>query len=296
MNYPSARWVIVLATLFLASCGFSDHGFLAPAGPIAEAQRNHFLSITAWTLVVIVPLFVATPIVLWKYRFGKKDSTYRPNWTFSWILEGLIWGLPLIIVGVLGWNVWKVSHQLDPYTPIASDKPTLRIQVVGLDWKWLFIYPDQKIASVNQLVFPADRPVRFELTSETVMQAFMIPRLGSQIYAMPGMITQLNLLASEPGSYRGQNTQYNGKAFAKQKFTAKAVSEFTFEDWVNQQKSNPPLDISAYNKLARRSVLSEPVFFGNITPGMFQRIIERVKSTPAVELPGAVKQTSEGGS
>lgn len=289
------RCSLLLAILLLSSCGFQDHGFLAPSGPVAEIQRDHFWSIIGWTMVVIVPLFIATPIVLWKYRLGKKNATYRPNWTFSWTLEGLIWGLPVIIVAILSWNLWEVSHKLDPYKSIASDKPTLHIQAVSLDWKWLFIYPDQHIASVNKVVFPANRPVRFELTSETVMQSFMIPRLGSQIYTMPGMVTKLNLLASKPGSYRGQNTQYNGKGFAKQKFTAQAVSDTEFKQWVKQQKSRPPLDMSAYNKLARRSVLSEPAFFGDVSPQLFKQILTRVKSTPASDLPGAAKTNSQGG-
>lgn len=290
-----ARYLPITATVFLCSCGFSEHGFLAPSGPIAEAQKNHLLSITGWTLVVIVPLFIALPIVLWKYRFGNRKSLYRPNWSFSWLLEGLIWGLPLIIVSILSWNVWWVSKELDPYAPISSDQPALHIQVIGLDWKWLFIYPDQRIASVNQLVIPVNRPIEFELTSETVMQSFMIPRLGSQIYAMPGMVSQLHLLASETGNFRGQNTQYNGRSFAKQKFITRALSGDEFRAWINRQKTNPPLDMPTYNRVARRSVPKRPEFFGDVAPDLFERIVTRVKNTPADELPGAAPKRSQGG-
>lgn len=293
MRYLSACCLIA-ATLLLSSCGSQELGFLSPAGPIAEAQRSHFFSIAGWTLLVIVPLFIAVPIALWKYRLGKKDAVYRPEWDFSWLLEGLIWGLPIIIVGVLSWNVWKLSHKLDPYKPIASDKPALHIQVVSLDWKWLFIYPEQHIASVNHVVFPVDRPVRFELTSETVMQSFMIPRLGGQIYTMPGMTTQLHLLAAEPGVYRGLNTQYNGESFAKQKFTAKAVSDSEFDNWVSQVQSSPQLDMGRYNQLAKRSVVKEPIFFGSVEPDLFSQIMMRVRTTPAASLPGSVTAINEG--
>lgn len=295
MRHLPACCLISVTSLFLSSCGFHDHGFLASAGPIAEAQRAHFWSIIRWTLIVIVPLFVAMPIVLWKYRQGKTGAVYRPDWTFSWLLEGIIWGLPLVIVAILSWNVWRVSHTLDPYTPITSAKPALHIQVVSLDWKWLFIYPDQRIASVDKVVFPAGRPVHFELTSETVMQSFMIPRLGSQIYTMPGMITQLHLLASKPGQYQGQNTQYNGKSFAQQKFTAQAVTDSGFRRWIKQQQAQPPLDMTAYNRLAQRSVLAAPKFFGSVKQDLFNQILARVKNTPAAALPGAAKDTSQGG-
>ncbi len=286
---------LILATLLLSSCGFLDYGFLAPAGPIAEAQRDQFWLVTCWTMVVILPFFVAMPIVLWKYRRSRKNAVYRPNWTFSWLLESLIWGVPLVIVSILSWNVWKATHTLDPYRPIAGDKPALHIQVVSLDWKWLFIYPEQKIASVNVVAFPVGRPVHFELTSETVMQSFMIPRLGSQIYTMPGMVTQLHLLASKPGEYRGQNTQYNGKFYAEQKFTARAISDSEFKRWIKQKQSHPPLDMRAYSRLAQRSILSEPEFFGSVTQELFNQIVERVKTTPAADLPGAAKATGKGG-
>lgn len=288
-------YCVISATLLLSSCDFIDHGFLAPAGPVAEVQRGQFWLVTRWTIVVIMPLFVAMPIVLWKYRSGKRNAVYRPNWTFSWLLESLIWGVPLVIVGILSWNLWRATHILDPYSPIAGDEPALHIQVISLDWKWLFIYPEQQVASVNFLALPVNRPIHFELTSETVMQSFMIPRLGSQIYTMPGMETQLHLLASKPGEYRGQNTQYNGKFFAKQKFTAHAITDAEFKRWIKQQQSQPPLNMDVYNQLAQRSVLKEPKFFGSVPRNFFSQIIERVKNTPAALLPGAVNNTRPGG-
>lgn len=271
----------------LAACGFSDHGFLAATGPIAQAQRDHFFSIIGWTLVVIVPLFIATPIVLWKYRLGQTKAPYRPNWAFSRVLESLIWGLPVVIVAILGWNLWQASHRLDPYKPIPGEQPPLDIQVVSLDWKWLFIYPDDGIARVNELVIPVNRPISFKLTSQTVMQSFLIPRLGGQIYTMPGMTTRLHLLASEPGRYRGQNTQYNGKGFAKQKFAVHAVDETEFRQWLDRQKSAPALDMNAYLELAERSVIAKPKSFGEVCDQLFEQILTQARNQPSSVLPSA---------
>ncbi|MGC3872477.1 COX aromatic rich motif-containing protein [Halomonas sp. GXIMD04776] len=274
----STYCLLIAISLLLTSCGINEHGFLAPAGPIAQSQREHFFFIIGWTLVVIVPLFVALPIVLWKYRLGKTSSAYRPDWASSWILEVLIWGIPFIVVGVLSWQLWHLSHELDPYKPIQSDKPALDIQVVSLDWKWLFIYPNQGVAAVDELVLPVDRPVRFRLTSDTVMQSFMIPRLGSQIYTMPGMVTELNLLADHIGNYRGMNTQYNGEGFSKQKFTARVMEPSAFDEWVQRmQQSRPPLDWTAYEQLAKRSVLSSPITFGAVPEKLFDRVVSKFK-------------------
>ncbi len=289
----SKRCWPVLPFFLLTSCGFDKHGFLASVGPVAQAQRDHFFSITGWVLVVIVPLFVATPIVLWKYRLGRR-GVYRPEWSFSWILETLIWGLPLIIVAILGVNLWQVSHKLDPYDPISSTQPPLDIQVVSLDWKWLFIYPHQRVAAVDELVLPVNRPISFQLTSGTVMQSFMIPRLGGQIYTMPGMVTHLHLLADKPGTYRGLNTQYNGKGFARQKFTARVTSGDDFKQWIEHQQSKPPLDMTAYQELSKRSVLAQPIEYGGVPAKLFQRIIKKVQSTPAAALPSGEPEREHG--
>lgn len=290
MKYAAAiawRGAIVISLFGLASCGWQNHGFLASAGPVAEAERGHFFAVIGWTLIVIVPLFVATPIVLWKYRLGRKDAAYRPNWTSSWFFEVLIWGLPLVIVAILGWNLWGLSHQLDPYKPIASDKSPLKIKVVGLNWKWLFIYPGQNVAAAGKLMLPTDRPISFRLTSATVMQSFYIPRLGSQIYTMPGMVTQLHLLAAKPGRYLGMNAQYNGEGFAAQQFQVHAVSEADFKHWVAQTHAKPPLDLAAYKEVAERSVLAEPKSYGSVSNKLFRQIVARTKATPASRTQGA---------
>lgn len=254
----------------------ASNGFLNPAGPVASALRDHFVFILLIMTIVIVPLLVALPWALWRYRFGNKSANYQPNWEFSLPLELLIWGLPVVIVSILGWKLWEQSYKLDPYTPLDSAQAPLEVQVVSLDWKWLFVYPEQGVASVNELMIVAGRPVSFRLTSGTVMQSFIIPRLGGQIYTMAGMVTQLNLMASEPGEFRGENTQYNGMGFANQKFVARAVSQTDFSTWASAtRQSKPPLNQAAWAQLAQRSVLPAPLFFGSIPDRFFSEVVAK---------------------
>ena len=263
-----------LLVLMLSMAAAASNGFINPAGPIAEALRDHLIFIVVVMSVVIVPLFIALPWTLWRYRLRTKSGSYQPNWEFSWPLEILIWGLPAVIVVILGWNLWHQSYELDPYKPLAATEAPLEIQAIGLDWKWVFIYPEQNVASVNEVMIVAGRPVRFRLTSGTVMQSFMIPRLGGQIYTMAGMVTQMNLLASEPGQFRGLNTQYNGMGFANQKFMANAVSQGDFDAWATKMSnSKPPLNKAAWALLAKPSVLAAPQSFGSVAEGLFTGVV-----------------------
>ena len=163
-------------------------------------------------------MILLTPVFAWHNRLANTRSAYRPQWSFSWPLEGLIWIPPTLIVVSLAVLVWRDTHALDPYRPLPSDLPPTEVQAVALDWKWLFIYPDKQIAAADELVFPADRPVHLKLTSGTVMQSLLFPQLAGQIFAMAGMTTQLNIAADRPGTYRGENTQFNGEGFQRQKF------------------------------------------------------------------------------
>ena len=263
-----------LLLLMFSVATTASNGFINPAGPIAEALRDHLIFIVMVMAVVIVPLFIALPWTLWRYRLRTKSGSYQPNWEFSWPLEILIWGLPAVIVVVLGWNLWHQSYELDPYKPLAAAEAPLEIQAIALDWKWVFIYPDQNVASVNEVMIVAGRPVRFRLTSGTVMQSFMIPRLGGQIYTMAGMETQMNLLASKPGQFRGLNTQYNGMGFANQKFITHAVSQADFDAWATKMSdSKPPLNQAAWALLAKPSVLPAPQSFGSVAEGLFTGVI-----------------------
>ena len=256
-----SRWLTAGSSLLLlAACSGPTHlSFLNPQGPIAEAQRWHFYWVTAIMLVLVAgPIFILLPFWAWRYRYGGKKGKYTPNWEFSRLLEITAWGGPIIIVAILAFFVWRDSHKLDPYEPIASTQSALQVQVIGYDWKWLFIYPDEGIATVGTLAMPVGRPVTLHLTSGTVMQSLFIPALGSQIYAMGGMVSQLNLEASKPGLSLGENTMYNGNGFHQQKFTAQAMSPADFKTWVaNVHSHGMPLDAPTLQAIARQGTRKE---------------------------------------
>ncbi|MBW4047629.1 MAG: ubiquinol oxidase subunit II [Proteobacteria bacterium] len=275
-NQAARRWLSLAAPPLLSACSHAQSGFLAAKGPVAHAQSVLFYDVIGVMLVVIVPVFILMPLWVWKYRRANRHSDYQPKWEFSWLLEIVVWGIPGLVVIVLGIKVWTETHRLDPYRVVASAQAPLVVQVVGLDWKWLFIYPQQHIATVNQLVFPVDRPLQLELTSDTVMQSFMIPQLGGQIYAMAGMRTELNLMADQLGHYGVENTQYNGDGFAKQRFRAQAVSAAEFAHWVVQAHTGgAALDAVAYQALAVKSVPAHPLVYSSVEPRLFQQIINK---------------------
>ncbi|WP_246683015.1 COX aromatic rich motif-containing protein [Methylobacterium sp. WL9] len=258
----------------LGGCGVLDHGFLNAAGPVADETRSLFLLVCFILIFVAGPVLVLTPIFAWHYRLANTKSAYRPQWGFNWPLEGLIWIPPALIVVVLAVLLWRDTHRLDPYRPLASAQAPVEVQAVALDWKWLFIYPDEGVASVDELVFPAERPVHLSLTSGTVMQSFFVPRLGGQIYAMAGMTTQLNLAASEPGRFLGENTQFNGIGFQNQKFAVLAQTADGYAAWLAQARaSGKTLDRHAFKTLSARSTLAEPIRFGSVAPGLFPAIL-----------------------
>lgn len=284
-----AAWPALLAPLLLSGC--SSHNthltFLNPQGPIALAERNHFAIVVLMLMIVVVPVLVLTPFFAFRYRYGVESRPYTPRSDFNWRLEFFIWGVPFGIVTAL--SVWLAQDTvgLDPYRPLPSDKPPLDIQVVGYDWKWLFVYPDQGVASAGELALPTGRPVRFELTSDTVLQSFFIPALGSQIYAMPGMVTWLNLQADNAGRFRGLNTQYNGDDFEKQRFTALAMSPADFDAWVQKLKATGvPMNEAAYRVLQQRNSLDATrealggggappgaIYFKDASPKLFQDVV-----------------------
>jgi len=268
------RTIPVLVCLMLEGCGVLDWGFLSPAGPIAGAIRDEFLLVCLVMLFVIGPVLLLVPLIAWHYRLSNTKSAYRPQWGFSWSLEGLIWIPPTIIVVVLAVFLWRDTHRLDPYRPLPG--APLEVQVVAMDWKWLFIYPGQGVATVNRLVISAGQPVHLSLTSATVMQSILMPRLAGQIYAMAGMRTQLNFAADAPGSYLGENVQFNGMGFQNQKFAVDAMGADGFAQWLAQTRAQPNrLDEAAYTSLSRRSTLPGPLAFGAVESDLFQRILDQ---------------------
>ncbi len=266
------RRAIPFICLLLSGCSVFERGFLSPGGPVASATRSEFLLVCLIMLFVIGPVLLLVPLFAWHYRLSNTRSAYRPQWGFSWSLEGLIWIPPAIIVVVLAVFLWRDTHRLDPYTRLPGQ--AIEIQAVALDWKWLFIYPDQGVATVNQLVIPAGQPVHLSLTSGTVMQSLLMPRLAGQIYAMAGMRTQLNFAADAPGAFWGENTQFNGMGFQNEKFDIVAESPADFAHWLAETKAQPNrLDTAEYETLSHRSTLPHPLAFGAVDPGLFDRIV-----------------------
>ncbi len=229
-------------------------------------------------LFVIGPVLLLAPLFAWHYRLSNTQSAYRPQWGFSWPLEGLIWIPPALIVVGLAVLLWRGTHLLDPYKPLPGQP--IEIQAVALDWKWLFIYPAQGVATVNRLVIPAGQPVHLSLTSATVMQSILMPRLAGQIYAMAGMRTQLNFAANAPGFYRGENVQFNGMGFQNQKFAVISLDVDGFAHWLAHIRAQPNrLDAAAYDTLSRRTVLPQPLEFGAVEPGLFGSIVALAQSS-----------------
>ncbi|MEZ5788191.1 MAG: ubiquinol oxidase subunit II [Xanthobacteraceae bacterium] len=262
--------------LMVAGCGLTEAPVLDPKGPITLVERDLLLTAFGLMLIVVIPVFVMASIFVWWYRPVSRHDIYDPDWGYSVWMDALVWLVPAAIVVAIGTLVWDYTHRLDPYKPIASSKSPLEVQVVGQDWKWLFLYPEQNIATVNELVFPSGRPLTLKITSDTVMNSFMIPALGGQIYAMAGMETRLNLLADEPGQFAGRNMQYSGSGFANQHFTAIATSDQDFEAWVAKaRQSGKTLDNAAYEQLAKPSQLHPVTYYAAFEPNLFARIIAK---------------------
>ena len=237
-----------------ASSGL-EQSFLRPMGPVAEEQFSHLLRVIAITMVVILPVLVGVPFILWRYRYASPRGEYTPEWEFSKGLEWALWGVPVLVVLVLAGWLWHSTGKLDPYRPLGPQP--LQVQAIGLDWKWIFIYPEEGIATVNELAVPVGRPVELTLTTDTVMQSLLISSLTGQIYAMPGMTTKLNFAASRAGEAEGENTQFNGTGFGRQKFTVRALSPADYAVWASSAASDLPLDEATYAILRRQSVLAD---------------------------------------
>jgi cytochrome o ubiquinol oxidase subunit 2 len=268
------RFILVGSAMLLSSC--QQTGILDPRGPVASAERLLLINSTAIMLVVIVPVILMALGFAWWYRASNPRATRSDELAYEGRVDFVVWSIPALVVILLGGITWVGSHQLDPRAPIASTVKPLPVYVVSLDWKWLFIYPDQGIAAVNQLVIPVGTPISFRLTSATVMNSFLVPQLGSQIYTMPGMTTHLNLLADSPGEYPGISANFSGNGFAWMQFIAKAVPAAEFDGWVAQVRgSGPALDIPGYAQLAKPSQAVPPMTYRSVDPKLFERIVEQ---------------------
>ena len=251
---------MLLPLLAMAGC---NTVVLNPSGDIAAQQGHLVVVATLLMLLIIVPVIALTLLFAWRYRHSNTQAKYEPDWDHSTKLELVIWGAPLLIIIVLGLLTWISTHLLDPFRPlsridasrpVAADVKPLVVQVVALDWKWLFIYPEQGIATVNELVTPVDVPVRFQITASTVMNSFYIPALAGQIYAMPGMQTTLNAVINQPGEWEGFSANYSGAGFSHMRFKYRGVSQAEFGNWVQSAKSaGGELTRAGYQQLAAPS-------------------------------------------
>lgn len=247
---------------------------LFPKGIIAVEERNLLFIIQGIMLLVIIPVYVLTFIFSWKYRADNKKATYDPELVDNVVAEYFWWGIPLIFTLIIGVITWIKTHELDPYKPLASDKKPLTIQAVALQWKWLFIYPEEKIASVNFIQIPTQVPIHFEITADAPMNSFWIPDLGGQIYAMPKMKTELNLVANKIGDFRGSSANLSGEGFAGMHFITRASSEEDFQKWLESAKhSSNLLSWEEYEKLAAPSKNNPAQIFQLGEAKLFNEII-----------------------
>lgn len=280
------RAVVLPIVLPLAGC---SGGILQPQGPVGAENAKILLDALGIMGAVVVPTIAAALAFAWWFRASNTRARYRPDWVYSGRIELIVWGIPLLVILFLGGLIWIGAQELDPYKPIASQHKPIEVQVVSLDWKWLFIYPDQGIASVNDLVVPAGVPVHFSLTSATVMNAFFVPQLGSMIATMYGMVTQLYLQADHPGNYYGESTQYSGGGFSDMHFTLHAVSDDAFKQWIaTARQAGPALDRAGYTALSRQSQNVKPFTYRTVDPNLFHAIV--TKQLP----PGSGPQSGNG--
>ncbi|MEJ0028400.1 MAG: ubiquinol oxidase subunit II [Rhizomicrobium sp.] len=270
-------------------------GVLDPKGPVGAAERLILFNATGIMLAVIVPVIVMTLIFAWWFRAGNPRAQRLPNWSYSGRLEFIVWSIPAMVVLFLGGIGWIGAHELDPPRPLASTAKPVEVDVVSLDWKWLFIYPEQGVASVNRLVVPVGRPIAFRLTSATVMNSFFVPELGSQIYLMSGMTTRLHLQADRPGVYPGLSAQFSGDGFSDMRFDVLAESEDGFAAFVARAKAQGGLlDAAGYARLALPSQAVAPATYGAVAPGLFDVIAAGPMSapTPAMAMPASYPDTA----
>ena len=286
--------VAVAAIIVVAGNYFHAHpiAVLSPKGPIAAQQRTLIITAVLLMLIIVVPVFALTFFFAWKYRAGKK-SRYTPDWDRNPILEGSWWAIPTVIIIALAIIAWRSSHTLDPYKPIAAANAPMTIQVIALDWKWLFIYPDQHLATVNYVEMPVGQPVDFEITADAPMNSFWIPQLGGQIYAMPGMLTHLNLMASSAGTFAGSSANISGRGFSSMSFSARAVSRGAFAQWSSAAKASPALTMVTYNRLAQPSQ-GDLATYGTPDAGLFDSVMDKymmpMSSMPTMKSQNAPKQ------
>jgi cytochrome o ubiquinol oxidase subunit 2 len=262
--------ILVAACGMLASC---KEGVLDPRGPIGHAERVILSDATAIMLAVVVPVIVLTLVFAWWFRAGNRRARYRPDWEYSGRIELIIWSIPALVILFLGGIAWISAHDLDPPRPLSAHQTPVEVEVIALDWRWLFIYPEAGVASLNRLTVPVGVPIHFKLTSTSVMNSFFIPQLGSQIYSMPGMTTQLNLQADEAATYQGLSAQFSGDGFSDMRFTVVATAPEEFQKWVEQTRAQgAALDKETFFALLKPAHAEAPATFSQVDPEIFHAV------------------------
>ncbi|WP_268235712.1 ubiquinol oxidase subunit II [Dyella caseinilytica] len=280
MSMKALRRLLLLGLVPLSGC---HTVLMSPSGDLALQQRDLIISSLILMLLIVVPVIIMALVFAWRYRASNKKARHDPDWDHSTMLELLIWSAPLLIIIALGALTWVSTHKLDPYRPldrIAAGKPIpadvkpLEVDVVALDWKWLFIYPEQNMAVVNELAAPVDRPIQFRITASTVMNSFFIPALAGQIYAMPGMETQLQAVINKPGQFDGFSANFSGDGFSHMNFIFHGLSESDFAQWVQKVKAGSgELSRDEYVKLAQNSENVPVHYYDGVAPGLFMAIM-----------------------
>jgi cytochrome o ubiquinol oxidase subunit 2 len=261
---------LALALVGLAGCA---GGVLDPVGPVGANDAKILIDATIIMLGIVIPTIILAFWMAWHYRASNTKAEYLPNWSFSGRIEAVVWAIPILTIMFIGGVIWIGSSRLDPFRPLPSRAPALEVQVVSLDWKWLFIYPQQGVATVNQLVVPAGRPVHFSITSASVFNVFFVPRMGSMIYAMPGMVSQLWLQADHPGVMFGQSAHFSGDGFSDMQFQVHSVPEERFAAWsASARGGSLMLDRAAYTRLAVQSHNVRPYVYSGVDPRLFNAI------------------------
>lgn len=279
MSLKALRGLLLPVVLLLTGC---QTVLMSPSGDVALQQRNLIITSLLLMLIIIVPVIVLTLLFAWRYRASHQRDDYDPDWNHSTLLELLIWSAPLLIIIALGAVTWVSTHKLDPFRPlervsegrpVTVDARPLVVDVVALDWKWLFIYPEQGIATVNEVAAPVDRPIEFRITASTVMNSFFVPALAGQIYAMPGMQTTLHAVINKPGDFEGFSANYSGAGFSGMHFMFRGMDEAQFEQWVAQAKSGPVLSRDVYQQLAKPSENDPVSRYASVAPSLFEDIV-----------------------
>ncbi|MBI3889504.1 ubiquinol oxidase subunit II [Candidatus Saccharibacteria bacterium] len=261
-------------------------------GEVAKKQLDLLIFASTLSLFVMIPVFALVAFISLRYREGnRKVHLYRPTWDHSNVAETIWWGLPALLIGVLSVIIWTSSHDLDPYKPLVNDKKPVNVQVVALQWRWLFIYPDEKIATINHLTIPEKTPINFTITADAPMNSFWIPKLGGQVYAMNGMSTKLHLMADSTGDFNGSSVNLSGKGFSKMKFITTATSETQYKEWVKQARAAKSLDWEVYTQIAKPTEKTEKQSYKLEDAMLYDKIIE--KYMPMHETSGHMKEHGE---